>query len=239
MPSANPSPPPSSFIPREMPVQGPAPRPSGRGLADLLVLSSVVLFVASAALAAGVFLYDQYLQSSAASKVDQLERAKAAFEPALIHELTRLDDRLRSASEILTGHMAPTAFFRMLEQNTIENVGFKTLNFESQDAQNMTIKMEGVAQSVNSIALQADLFSKGGVVTSPIFSNIDREVDGVHFSLSALLDPSSVNYVQLVGAAASALPASPQGSPFDAPAQGAEAPAPPPTPPASGGTNID
>src|SRR3989344_1211864 len=102
MPSANPSPPPSSFIPREMPVQGPAPRPSGRGLADLLVLSSVVLFVASAALAAGVFLYDQYLQSSAASKVDQLERAKAAFEPALIHELTRLDDRLRSASEILT-----------------------------------------------------------------------------------------------------------------------------------------
>ena len=189
-----------TFIPRETPTFTAGPRAPGRGLADLLILLAIVLFVASAALAGGVFLYGEYLESSASSKVDQLERAKAAFEPSLIHELTRLDDRMRFAGAILGSHIAPTAFFRMLEQSTIETVAFSSLDFTMEDGQNMTVEMAGVAASVNSIALQADLFAKGGMVTSPIFSDIDREVDGVHFSLSAILNPASINFAQLVSA---------------------------------------
>ena len=186
-----------SFIPRETPSFSQSPRRQ-KGIADLLTLLSIVLLVASVALGAGVFLYKEYLRSSASSKVSQLERAKAAFEPSLIRELTRLDDRMRSAGDVLGGHIAPTAFFRMLEQTTIASIAYASLDFEAIDAQHMTVKMDGVAGSVNAIALQADLFAKGGMITSPIFSNINRESDGIHFDLSARINPAAINYVQLV-----------------------------------------
>ena len=173
-------------------------RRSGKGLADLFALVSLVLFVASIALGVGVFLYREYLTANASSKIDQLERAKAAFEPSLIAELTRLDDRMRSASEILQKHIAPSAIFTMLEQTTIGSVGFTSLEFEVNDEESMAVRMDGVAGSVNGIALQADLFSKGGMLSSPIFSNINRELDGVHFSLSADIEPLAINFSQLV-----------------------------------------
>ena len=198
MPNTNIQP---SFIPRETPSFSQAPHKQ-KGIADLLVLLSIVLFVASIALSAGVFLYKEYLLSDAGSKVTQLERAEAAFEPSLIRELTRLDDRMRSASDVLGGHISPTAFFRMLEQTTIASIAYTSLHFEAIDAQHMTVKMDGVAGSVNAIALQADLFAKGGMITSPIFSNINREPDGIHFDLSALINPAALNYIQLAAAVA-------------------------------------
>src|SRR3989344_2207157 len=185
--------PPSSFIPHEVPTPVVPVRRSGKGLADLFALVSLVLFVASIALGVGVFLYREYLTANASSKIDQLERAKAAFEPSLIAELTRLDDRMRSASEILQKHIAPSAVFTMLEQTTIGSVGFTSLEFEVNDEESMAVRMDGVAGSVNGIALQADLFSKGGMLSSPIFSNINRELDGVHFSLSAHVTPLATN----------------------------------------------
>src|SRR3989344_744293 len=224
---------PQSFIPHEATL-APQRARSGKGLADLFVLIALVLFVASVALAVGMFLYKEYLGASAASKVDQLERAKAAFEPSLINELTRLDDRMQAAGEILQKHIAPSVFFQMLEQTTIGSVGFTSLDFEVTDAENMAIRMDGLAGSVNGIALQADLFSKGGMLTSPIFSNINREIDGVHFSLSGVLDPTSVNYVRLVGMpqAASVQETQEGGMPFGVP------PPPQNMPPASEDQNL-
>ncbi len=186
-----------SFIPRDAGKTS-VRHPAGGGLLELLALISIVMFVASGALGVGMFLYNQFLQANSTSKIDQLERAAAAFEPALVHELARLDDRMRAASDILGHHIAPSAFFRMLEQATITTVSFRSLNLEAVDPQRMSIRMDGVADSVNAIALQADLFSKVGMVTSPIFSNIDRRPDGVHFGLSAQLNPSTLNYSSIV-----------------------------------------
>lgn len=216
-----------SFIPRDAGEVTHVQRQGTSGLLDLFTLVSIVLFITSGALGAGVFLYNQFLQTSSASKMDQLERASAAFEPALIHELTRLDDRMRVASEVLGGHIAPSAFFRMLEEVTVSSIVFRSFNFEGSDPQHMNIRMDGVAQSMNAIAYQADLFSKVGLVTSPIFSNIDRRSDGVHFNFTALLNPSSLNYASLIRSggvestsietATSSAPEQMPASPFDAP----------------------
>lgn len=183
---------PGAFIPHDTAV-GVVRKKSG-GLNDLLLLSGIVLFVASAALAIAVFLYQQYLETESASKLAQLQRAKAAFEPSLIQELTRLDDRMHAADGLLSAHVAPSAFFHALEQATLATVAFQSLDFQATDARHITVKMQGIAQSVNSIALQADLFSKNGVITSPIFSGIARQPDGVHFNLSAVVNPNAINY---------------------------------------------
>lgn len=189
----------SSFIPQDAAsLSGPTRMRQQGGLSDLILLLTIVIFVASIALAGSVFLYEEYLRTSAANKVDQLQRAKDAFEPSLIHTLTRLDDRMHVADQLLAEHTAPTAFFQILQQASLTTIQFKTLDYDSDDPQRITIKMTGVAQSVNSIALQADLFSKNGTITNPIFSDINRQQDGVHFNLTALVNPASMNFVRLV-----------------------------------------
>lgn len=203
---------PGAFIPHDTAFV--APRKSAGGLNDLLLLSGIVLLVASVALAIAVFLYQQYLETESASKLAQLQRAKAAFEPSLIQELTRLDDRMHAADGILSAHVAPSVFFHALEAATLSTVAFQTLDFESADARHITVKMQGIAKSVNSIALQADLFSKNGVITSPIFSNIARQSDGVHFNLSAIVNPNAINYMSAKisgGSPAPLSPVQPQG----------------------------
>ncbi len=194
----------SSFIPKDASAATPLPkqRASG-GLSEVGMLLAIVLLVASAALAGAVFLYEQYAQSSSVSKLEQLQRAKEAFEPALIQELTRLDDRMRASEALLSAHTAPIAFFDALQKSTLTTISFQTLDLQANDSQHMTVKITGVAEGVNSIALQADLFSKNGIILNPIFSDISRQADGVHFTLSAIINPESVSYTQLINSASS------------------------------------
>lgn len=192
----------SSFIPRD--ASAPAGvKPQRGGLYDLLMLVSVVLFIASVVLAVGVFLYVQFLQSESASKLQQLQRAEAAFEPKLIEKLTKLDDRMRAADDILSAHIAPSVVFAILEQTTLETVQFRSLDFQAGTPDQIQLRLEGTAQSVNSIALQADIFGKSSVITDPIFSGIQRQSDGVSFSVSAFIKPSAIRYASVAAAALS------------------------------------
>ncbi len=214
---------PGAFIPGDTVVA--VPRKNAGALNDLLLLSSIVLLVASVALAAAVFLYQQFLATESASKLEQLQRAKAAFEPSLIQELTRLDDRMHVADELLGMHVAPSSLFRALEKSTLSTVSFQALTLDANEFTHITLQVQGVAESVNSIALQGDVFSKGGVITNPIFSGITRQGGGVHFDLMATINPAAVRYAPASAAVApTAQPAaqqSPQNSssPFGLPSQ--------------------
>lgn len=199
-----------SFIPHDTAVAAPSVRTSRAGLNDLFVLIGIVLLVASGALAVGVFLYGQYLQQQSASKAEQLKRAEAAFQPALVEQITRVDDRMHAAQMLLSGHLAPVAFFQALNRATLQTVSFQSLDLAVPDPQHITLKMQGVAQSVNSIALQAEIFAKSGVITSPMFSNIARQKDGVHFNFAGMVNPAALAYTSFITAAGSAAPASQQ-----------------------------
>ena len=191
-----------NFIPHEavVPVSS-GRRSQGGGLAELLFLVSVIFFIISLALGAGVFLYTQYLQSSNQSKLDQLNSAEAAFDPTLVQQLTRLDTRMSAAQSLLSAHLAPSELFTMLDQSTVQDISFSSLNYDATDPQQITLVMAGVAGSVNSIALQAQVFSQSGVIQSPIFSNIDAEPDGVHFDFTALVNPTAISYESYVSGA--------------------------------------
>lgn len=220
-----------TFIPHEAVTSSGASR-SGGGLSELMLLVGIILLIISGALAAGVFLYTQYLQTSSASELDQLNRAQASLDPSLIQQLTRLDDRMNAAETLLAAHLAPSQFFSILEQSTVQDISFSSLNYDATNPANVTLTMTGVAGSVNSIALQAQVFSQSGIITNPIFSAIDAEQEGVHFNFTALVNPSAIAYEKLVsgGAAAPATktqtqaPAQP-ASPFEngsTPAAGAQ-----------------
>src|SRR4051812_19335621 len=106
----------SSFIPHDAgEVKLTPPRiGGGTGFSELILLLAIVLVVASGALAGAVFIYKQYLQPATNSKKEQLQRAKDVFDPSLIQQLTRLDDRMHAGSTILAQHVAPTVFLDAL-----------------------------------------------------------------------------------------------------------------------------
>lgn len=188
----------SSFIPHDTADAARAQQLRSGGLGNLLVLITIVLFIASVVLGVGVFLYQQYLEASSSSKKADIERAKAEFQPALILALTRLDDRMRVAETILGSHIAPSGFLHMLEQATLTSISFSSLDFKADDPQKITIEMDGIAETLNSVALQAQLFSKNGMINSPIFSGINREGGGVRFNFAASMKPDFIRYAQFM-----------------------------------------
>ncbi len=190
-----------SFIPHEAVSSTPIKRSSG-GLAELAFLVSIVLFIISGALGAGVFLYTQYLQSSNQSKLGQLNAAQAAFDPTLIEQLTRLDTRMNTAQTLINAHLAPTQIFTALEQSTVQDIAFTSFTYNAANPQQITLTMTGVAGSVNSIALQAQVFSQSSVITDPIFSGINAGPTGVNFNFTALVNPTSLSYENYVSGSA-------------------------------------
>lgn len=202
----------SSFIPQEAEVvvsNNDRYAGSTDGLSDLFTLFAVVLFVASLALAGGVFLYEQFLSTQTSQKIEDLARAKAAFDPALVQRLIRLDDRMRTAQQLLEAHPAPSVVLEALNQSTLTTVSFGSFGYDAADAKNITVTMSGLARSINSVALQDDVFSKNDVLTNPIFTGIARQADGVHFNVKTDVNHTALKYSKLVVPAA---PASDQGA---------------------------
>lgn len=194
----------SSFIPRDtgtVPLHARARYGRSNAL-DIFVLLAIILLVASLALGIAVFVYTKYLESDVASKAEQLKRAQESFDPTLIAELGRLDDRMREGDELLEKHVAPSALFHTLEGLTLDTVSFRTMQFDGTKESGPSLQLTGIARSVNSIALQADLFGKHGMIQSPIFSNINRDKDGVRFDVTALVNPGTLKYATLIREAA-------------------------------------
>ncbi len=187
----------SSFIPDQMPGGAPKASPVSKaasGGADILVVIAIVVFAATIALSAGVFLYDRYLSASHDAKSEQLSRERKLLEPATVRVLMRLDKRLKASAGVLASHTAPTALFTLLEDLTLESIYFKNLDYSRSKTGEISIKMQGKAQTVNGVALQADVFGKNRAILNPIFSNLNLVIDGVEFEVTATVDAAALSY---------------------------------------------
>lgn len=182
-----------SFIPKDTLREAAAPRRQG-GL-GLFFLISLIIFLGSILASLGVFLYGEYVTRSLESKKVSLERARAAFEPALIEELSRLNLRMQKTKEILAGHSALTSFFDLLADTTLTRVRFKSFEYTFAGAGKAVIAMKGEARSFGDIALQSDAFAKTKQIREPAFSSLNLDQGGnVIFDFTASLDDSLLSY---------------------------------------------
>lgn len=184
----------TSFMPKKpvAPQTGRVPRGGSVGLFFLLTL---IVFLAAVVVSAGLFLYQLYLTNSIERKSDELERARASFDPALIQELTRLDTRIETAGSLLDNHIALTRLFAFLEENTLESVQFQNFRYTTLSDEGVTIAMSGKAKSFGAVALQSDVFGNSSFIRDPIFSNLNVDVFGdVTFNMTAFVNPSMLSY---------------------------------------------
>lgn len=191
---------PPSFIPKKPLDTGPAYRAPG-GVGFLLFIS-LVIFIASVVGAGGVFAWEKVTASSITSKSESLRKAEGAFNISTVEDLIRMSARLDSAGTLLAAHVAPSAIFSFLSQQTLQHVQFTTFNYTLGSDNTASINMSGVADSFSSVALQSDQFGASKVLKDVIFSDIKNNVGGsVTFSVAATMDASLINYGKNLGVA--------------------------------------
>lgn len=184
----------TSFVPKK-PVQTGKPKPPRGPRLGVLFVLTLIVFLVSITLTVGVFLYQQYLESSIARKEQTLEEKRALFEPALIRELSRLDTRLEQAEALLNQHVALTRLFDFLEGNTLQNVQFQSFRYDILSDGNISLAMDGQATSFAAVALQSDVFGDSEVIRSPVFEGLNvGEAGNVVFNVSAFVDTRQVLY---------------------------------------------
>jgi hypothetical protein len=191
-----------SFIPKK-PLTGPTSRRGGTAMGTFIVLVAMLIFVASLISAGSAFAYENFLKSSITQKADTLKKAEAAFDPATIQDLVRLDSRINNAQALLGKHISSLAVFSFLSQQTLQNVQFTafTLELQSDGSANMTLS--GLADGFSTVALQSDQFGASKVLRDVVFSNIVVNQAGkVGFNVKAAVDPSLVNYAKALSAPA-------------------------------------
>ena len=185
----------ASFIPKESIMQDRKPRPSGPGALAFLNVVGIVIIILTAVIAGGMFLLKSYTEQSIASKKETLDRQRAAFEPATIEDLQRLDARITTARSLLSRHHALSLVFDELEARTGGAVRFRSFSFESGGQGGYVIDMSGSAKSFNSVAIQSEAFGESAIIRDPMFSNLNLDAQGnVVFDFSASIDPVRIPF---------------------------------------------
>jgi hypothetical protein len=162
---------------------------------SIFLLVSLIIFLGSLFAAGGAFAYLAYLKQSIESKSASLDRSRKVFEPAVIGELVRLDNRMKLGKEVLTSHVGASALFSFLEQTTLESVRFTEFGYALDGSGAGTVSMEGEARSFSDVALQSDEFAKQRVLKDIYFDNINTDQAGkVIFSVRASVDPAFLVY---------------------------------------------
>ncbi len=189
----------TSFIPKQPVTES---GPIHTSSASIFFLVSFIVFMVSLASAGGVLIYESIVDRSIANEKTNLTKNQNAFDPTTISELTRLNDRINSASSLLKQHKSVTSVFQLLTNTTLENVQFSDFNYLATDDK-ITLSMKGTASSYETVALQAKEFTAQNlqnVFRSPIFSDLNLDTKGnVTFGFSTGVDPFLVDYYKLKG----------------------------------------
>jgi hypothetical protein len=192
---------PTSFVPKQ-PVS-PGNKRYSAGTNVLLIISLVVLGIA-VFISAGVFLYSAYLASVEKTKGDELVSAQNSVSADTLTQFIRLRDRLNASKTILSQHVMLSQFFSLLENITVQNVHFSSLQVTVAADRSAQISMLGEARSFNALAAESSTFAAQKNIKSAIFSGIavDSKTGTVTFTVNAALAPGLV-----VESAAPAVPA--------------------------------
>lgn len=193
----------TSFIPKQSLAPSPAAQrrsASNSRAFGLGTVIAIVIFIGAVSASVLLFLYEQYLTRSIQSNQASLERAREAFEPALIKELGRLDDRINAANIILNQHIAPSALFTLLESITLQNVQFTSFSYTGEGTNGMVaISLSGKAKSFQTVALQSDLLGSNSYLKNTVVSELALDASGdVTFQVNANVDPRFLSYLSKV-----------------------------------------
>jgi hypothetical protein len=208
----------TSFIPKAS-LKVERRQKSGGSVGLINLIATVILIVAVVA-TGGTLLFEQLTARNIEAKRVSLERARAAFEPATIKELSRLDKRLDASERLLNSHIELSHLLDEIETQTLTSVRFGNFSFGNDRLEGATLSMSGEARSFNALALQADAFGSSDFFIDPIFSNFNIDQSGVVlFNFTATVDQNQLGYVARAAAPTPSPSPSPAPEPEETPTE--------------------
>lgn len=183
----------TSFIPKKSVSS--APQPSyAKPTSNILYTISVVLFVGTILLSAGLFFYQQYLKSQISAANAEITKTRADFQIPTIEELLGHNDRISFATRILNNHIVLYPMFAELQSLILKNVSFTNLSYSNKDGV-ISLSSEVIAKNYNAIAKQSVDFTKSKYISNSVFSGFKLTEQGTIFARFTMnLDPSLVSY---------------------------------------------
>lgn len=167
------------------------------GWISLFGFLATIIFVGSIAAYGILFFYKKQLTTAIETSQVGLTRQSETFDSNIVLELNDVNRRLQAADTLLERHTVISPLFKSLEDITLKSVRFTNFSLQtpSVDHPNTTVKMTGIAQGYDMVALQLDTFSRNRFLKDPIFSNLIPDQKGdINFDLTFTVDPSFVLY---------------------------------------------
>ena len=181
---------PTSFVPRQ-PTSPQLHR--ARPAQGLLYYVAIFVMVVALLGAGGTFAYAKFLETVSAAKEVTLKESEDKIDGEAVLGFTRLRSRILVANNLLDRHVVTSRFFEVLEDLTLQNVRFQSMQMSITEDRTAKIEMRGVARSFNALAAQSSKFAGEPNIRRAIFSGITVDKSGfVKFSLQAELTPKLV-----------------------------------------------
>lgn len=163
----------TTFIPKR-PVAPITNQTKPSGWISLFSFLATIVFVGAIAAYGILFFYKKQLSSSITNTQAGLTRQSENFDSNIVLELNDVNRRLQAAETLLAKHIVVTPLFKSLEEITLKSVRFTNFSLQapSSESPDTLVKMTGVAQGYDMVALQLDTFSRNRFLKDPVFSNL-------------------------------------------------------------------
>lgn len=180
-----------SFIPKRSLSSQPVSRGGGGGFA----LFSFLIFVLSAALWGGLYMYKNYLNNNIAQLGKSIANQKASFEIPTVNEVAGFSEKISVAKKLLAGHKAFSNVLDFLQDFTMKDVRFNDLDYSSADSEGPMLVLSGTTKSYASLTAQIQALEKYNQVKQVSVSGLSSDAMGmVKFNLKIILDPAITAY---------------------------------------------
>lgn len=166
----------SSFIPKKSIKRVERVR-SGRRIYILSYIAYAVFF-ATIVSSGAVYFYAQYLKQNLATRIEELEAQRVAFNQSNIQAVKEVERQLKLAEYLFSRHTSPYAVLYEVERLATDDVIFKTFNYTRQDNDDIMVTISGGAERFDSVAFQTGLFANSSLFANSLFTQIIKQNQG-------------------------------------------------------------
>ena len=161
---------------------------------SLIIIISIVLAIVSALVAGGFYFYKNKINKEVEELKKSVDRAQLTVDEETMNNLEDMAEKIKNAKKIIYNHKSLVPLFKLLESTTLESIRFSNFSY-SESGENVSIKMEGEANSYSSLANQSDSYAKNKDIRNFVFSNLSLTDKGnVKFSVDIQVNPSLILY---------------------------------------------
>ncbi|MBA3733411.1 PilN domain-containing protein [Patescibacteria group bacterium] len=188
----------TSFIPKKPIGTAPGNAFNAIHTTNIFSLIATVAFLVAFIFSAALFAYKSLLTSQIKVAEQNVNTARASFQPEKIKDLVDANSRIMSSKQLLEKHVIVSEVLHLLQDLTVKKMKFSELTYVNKN-DTPIITLKGEAQSFNALAAQQDIFNNSAFMRNPEFSGFVLVDNGnISVDFTSTLDPNLISYKKAV-----------------------------------------